>query len=345
MPKISVVTSVYNCERFVGETIQSVIGQTFTDWEYIIIDDCSKDRSAKIIQSFADKDKRIKLHKNEINKGQCESLNWGIRQAEGKYIARLDHDDLCHPERFEKQLDFMERNADVVLCGCHMNEWKDGKVRNISRHYARYQIFTPEEIRFSLLFGSFVVPHSSFFLRKSVMIENNIRYRKYKYAEDFDMQIQLLKFGNIASIPEPLVTYRVFPENFTNTYPEKFKRSEVNEIQENYIESLELGGKEFLAKGLSHSLESKSDLEGFEKAFSEYAVSCGIKNPEVNEKTRGCLSALFFYALYNQNQAFSLSLLSRFIRNPYGGIKPLISLQGGSFVKRCLLHSNKKFRR
>ena len=81
MPKISVVTSVYNCERFVGETIQSVINQTFTDWEYILIDDCSKDKSADIIQSFADKDPRIRLIRNVQNQGQCRNLNHGIQLA------------------------------------------------------------------------------------------------------------------------------------------------------------------------------------------------------------------------------------------------------------------------
>ncbi|MBQ3799225.1 MAG: glycosyltransferase family 2 protein, partial [Treponema sp.] len=129
MPKISVVTSVYNCERFVGETIQSVINQTFTDWEYILIDDCSKDRSAEIIQSFADKDPRIRLIRNEQNQGQCRNLNHGIQLAKGEYIARLDHDDLCYPERFQKQLDYMEAHKETVLCGCRMDMWQDGIVK------------------------------------------------------------------------------------------------------------------------------------------------------------------------------------------------------------------------
>ena len=113
MCKISVVTSVYNCEKYIKETIQSVIDQTYTDWEYIIIDDCSRDNSAKIIQSI--QDDRIRFIKNETNQGQCANLNKGIKLARGEYIARLDHDDICYPDRFVKQLKYMEQKRGTSI--------------------------------------------------------------------------------------------------------------------------------------------------------------------------------------------------------------------------------------
>ena len=335
MPKISVVTSVYNCERFVGETIQSVINQTFTDWEYILIDDCSKDRSADIIQSFADKDSRIRLIRNEHNQGQCRNLNHGIQLAKGEYIARLDHDDLCYPERFQKQLDYMEAHKETVLCGCRMDMWQDG----IVKPGENYPIFTPEEIRFSLMFGVFVIAHSSFFIRKSAMTENDIWYRKYLYAEDYDMQIRFLKVGNVASLPETLITYRVFPENCTHTYSDELKNSETIEIRKNYIQSLPLKGKEFLLKGLLHELKTRAELEGFTDAFSEYASYCGIEKWRGSCDSKKCLRLLFMYAYRFQPK--SLALFVSYLKSPFRNLMWLLSLDGMSFTKRCILRRNK----
>lgn len=335
MPKISVVTSVYNCERFIAETIQSVINQTCTDWEYILIDDCSKDRSAEIIQSFADKDPRIRLIRNEQNQGQCRNLNHGIQLAKGEYIARLDHDDLCYPGRFQKQLDYMEAHKETVLCGCRMDMWQDGVVSpSVS-----YPIHTPEEIRFSLMFGVFVIAHSSFFIRKSAMTDNDIWYRKYLYAEDYDMQVQLLRAGDVASLPETLVTYRVFPENCTHTYTDELKNSETTEIRRNYIESLPLAGKEFLLKGLLHELKTGADLEGFTEAFSEYAGYCGIQPSVTNRGDRKCLAFLFLFACSFQPK--SPALLFTYLKSPYRSFPHLLSLNGMSFIKNCILRHNK----
>ena len=98
----------YNCEKFVGETIKSVINQTYTNWEILFVDDCSTDNSIKIAESF--KDSRIRIFKNEKNSGAAVSRNWALREAKGEYIAFLDSDDLWVPEKLEKQIKFMEEN-------------------------------------------------------------------------------------------------------------------------------------------------------------------------------------------------------------------------------------------
>jgi glycosyltransferase involved in cell wall biosynthesis len=107
---VSVIMPNYNCEKYIDETIQSVLAQTYTNWELLIVDDCSKDNSVEIIKSYQAKDDRIKLLINEKNSGAAASRNWALRDAKGKWIAFLDSDDLWLPEKLEKQIAFMENN-------------------------------------------------------------------------------------------------------------------------------------------------------------------------------------------------------------------------------------------
>ncbi len=107
---VSIITPTFNSERFIAETILSVQAQTYKDWEMIIVDDCSTDRTAEIVASFQEKDSRIKYLYNSTNKGSAFSRNIAIQKAKGKWIAFLDSDDLWHPEKLEKQIDFMTRN-------------------------------------------------------------------------------------------------------------------------------------------------------------------------------------------------------------------------------------------
>lgn len=107
---VSIITPTFNSERFIAETIVSVQAQTYQDWEMIIVDDCSTDRTAEIITSFQEKDSRIKYFHNATNKGSAFSRNLALQNAKGKWIAFLDSDDLWHPEKLEKQIEFMKKN-------------------------------------------------------------------------------------------------------------------------------------------------------------------------------------------------------------------------------------------
>ena len=107
---VSIITPTFNSERFIAETILSVQAQTYLDWEMIIIDDCSTDRTAEIVASFQEKDSRIKYFYNTTNNGSAFSRNLALQKAKGKWIAFLDSDDLWHPEKLEKQIEFMTKN-------------------------------------------------------------------------------------------------------------------------------------------------------------------------------------------------------------------------------------------
>lgn len=109
--KVSIIMPNYNCEKFLDETINSVLNQTYPDWELLIVDDCSTDNSVEKIKSFCNKDNRVKLFVNEKNSGAAASRNLALREASGKWIAFLDSDDLWLPEKLEKQLIFMVNNG------------------------------------------------------------------------------------------------------------------------------------------------------------------------------------------------------------------------------------------
>ncbi len=114
-PRITVIMPVYNCELYIKEAIDSILNQTFTDFEFLIIDDASTDKTVSIIKEY--KDFRIQLIEKEGNKGISDSLNYGLKVAKGEYIARMDGDDISLPERFVKQVTFLDSNPDVILCG------------------------------------------------------------------------------------------------------------------------------------------------------------------------------------------------------------------------------------
>lgn len=120
---ISIITPCYNSEKFLARTIESVLSQTYTNWEMLIVDDCSKDGSFSIAEEYSKKDNRIKVYKNQTNQGACYSRNFAIEIASGKYIAFLDSDDLWYPEKLEKQISFMQGN-DCDFCFCEY-EWID----------------------------------------------------------------------------------------------------------------------------------------------------------------------------------------------------------------------------
>ena len=109
--KVSVITPMYNCEKFISETIESVLNQTYTNWEMIIIDDCSTDKSKQIVKQYIERDKRIRLIALNENSGAAVARNKGIEVSSGRFIAFLDGDDLWEPNKLEKQIQFMtEKN-------------------------------------------------------------------------------------------------------------------------------------------------------------------------------------------------------------------------------------------
>lgn len=200
-PLVSVVMSVYNGERYLREAIDSILGQTFKDFEFIIIDDGSTDDTLQIIKSY--KDPRIVLISRE-NKGLVVSLNEGIEQAKGKYIARQDADDYSLPERLRKQLDYMLSHSEVVICGATFTEIDSGgKVLQ--------RIAIPLEdsvIRQELLARCPFAHGSTVYLRKTCLEAGLYKEADFP-AEDYALWIRIAALGKMSNLSDNLFNYRV----------------------------------------------------------------------------------------------------------------------------------------
>lgn len=190
---------VYNCELYIKEAIDSILNQTFADFEFLIIDDTSTDKTVSIIKGY--KDSRIQLIEKALNTGYTNSLNYGLSIAKGEYIARMDGDDISLPERFEKQVAFLDANPDVVLCGSNFSIIGTEKLINLPADN--------EAIKLRLLKGN-CIAHPSVLIRHSVLKDYNITYdSNTEPAEDYDLWVRLLQFGKLHNIQENLLDYRV----------------------------------------------------------------------------------------------------------------------------------------
>lgn len=198
-PFITVLLPVYNCEKYIFEAIQSILTQTYSNFELLIIDDCSTDETLSVCKSF--EDDRIIIIEKEKNSGYTNSLNYGISIAKGKYIARMDGDDISLPMRFEKQVAFMEANEDVVVCGTNFSI--------IDRDELFILPEFNEQLKVRLLYGN-SLGHPTVMIRKIVLKENHIIYNtQMEPAEDYALWVQLIKFGKLHNLQECLLKYRV----------------------------------------------------------------------------------------------------------------------------------------
>lgn len=199
-PKISVLTSVYNSADLLRPAIESVLNQTFTDFEWIIINDATPDNSIEIIESY--NDPRIKIIHNKTNLGLAASLNKGLELCKGKYIVRMDTDDVCYPNRFEQQVNYMDTHNEIAIAGSWVNltgDWSGVWKTPI----------THEEIKCKLLFNS-AIAHPSVIIRKSELLKHNLQYsEELKKIQDYDLWARAIRVVRFANIPEVLMDYRI----------------------------------------------------------------------------------------------------------------------------------------
>lgn len=204
-PLVSVLMSVYNTdENYLREAIDSVLKQTYSNFEFIIFNDHSNSNTTNVLSQYL-KDKRIILINNSINHGLTYNLNKGLMLAKGKYIARMDSDDVCEPTRFEEQVNFLELNEDYAMVGSFFSfltpshEYKN----NCDK-------ISDEHIKSSLFFGNSCLMHSSVMLRTSVFNSNQYTYDlKFKKSQDFELWSRISHNYKIGIIPLLLMKYRI----------------------------------------------------------------------------------------------------------------------------------------
>ena len=234
---ISVVMSVYNTEKYLKKAIDSILNQTFTDFEFIIINDGSTDGSLEIIQSY--NDARIILI-NQSNQGLSKSLNNGIRISKGKYIARMDADDISNCHRLEKQFNFLEKNVNCVVVGSNANLID----LNGTYLYVSNNPCTWDEIKK-------VLPKTIFFHSSTMFIKDvfnkcdGYMEEVIQFFEDGILWNRMVNYGEFCNLSEALIDYRIVPTSITISKPKNKEFSEIytrvladNSISDKDIETL-----------------------------------------------------------------------------------------------------------
>lgn len=201
-PRVSVIMPVYNAERYVAEAIDSILGQTYKDFEFIIINDGSTDGSLQLIKSY--KDPRIHIISRK-NKGLVASLNEGIKLARGDYIARMDADDVSYSERFAAQVKFLDEKRSVDLIGAQITTIDEGG-KSIDKIISKP--VEPRDIQLLLGHGS-IIAHPTVMLRRSALVKVGGYNQKYWPAEDFDLWQRMALQGMLANLPAVLLKYRI----------------------------------------------------------------------------------------------------------------------------------------
>ncbi|MES2590487.1 MAG: glycosyltransferase family 2 protein [Bacteroidota bacterium] len=286
-PIVSVIMPVYNAEKYLAETINSILAQTFVDFEFLIIDDGSTDKSLQILNSYADS--RIKVLKNDKNIGYVQTLNKLIDLSKGKYIARQDNDDISFPERLKKQVDFLNKNEGTGVCGTNMFFFGDKQKQSLMP-------IRDEEIRAYMIINN-PFCHPTIMYRKSLF--NELKIDKYDEslcpAEDYAMWFEISKKTKLANLYEPLLKYR-WHQNNTSQLKKDIQIEKANDIRKKIMKftlSLEISEKENQLLGFisNPELVDYDDLLSFE----EFCKKILEKNSEIGYYNQIVLRNLFFY--------------------------------------------------
>lgn len=232
LPKITVIMPVYNGERYIREAIESILNQTFTDFEFLILNDGSTDRSVEIIESYSDS--RIRLIHNEKNLKLIATLNIGIMFARGEYLARMDCDDVSLPQRLEKQVEFLDNHPDVGIVGTGFQ-----LIDSFGRTLGVPVRFPSEHkvLQWALYFYSPIV-HPSVMMRKEVILAAAGYSPKYLHAEDYDLWYRLSQMIRLANLKDTLLYLRKHETSVTNTYLEQHLKNAAKVSQLMIKESL-----------------------------------------------------------------------------------------------------------
>ena len=225
-PKISVLMPAYNTEKYISEAIESILNQTFKDFEFIIIDDGSTDRTWDIIQEYEKKDDRIVALRNVKNLGIPTNRNKLVSMAKGKYIVWQDSDDISLPYRIEKQYNFMEKNPEIGICGGWLQIFNENNKLSI-RKYAS----DDKNLRKNIFKYSPIAQPVSI-IRKEILDKTNGYDKSLKQAEDLDMSFKIGTFSEFSNLQEVLLKYR-----FDNNSISK------NKMKENIIYTLKVRKK------------------------------------------------------------------------------------------------------
>ena len=285
-PDISLIMSVYNGEDYLSEAIESVLNQTFKSFELIIINDCSTDSTPEILSKYEKLDKRVKVYTNEVNLRLPSSLNKAMTFAEGKYIGRMDADDICLPDRLEKQFEFMEKNPHISLSSCKFMTLKTGAYSSGGCGGK----MDNESIK-ALLLVTNPILHPGIIAKAEVI--KKLGYDKnFTCTEDMELWSRFIMEGyQVEIMPEYLMVYRLHDKQITETTLEK-QYKEVVTLQKKYfshfLEEMSEEQEKFYIKGIY--FRDNTDVMNFIKYYK------WLKS--INKKTKGISCEALNYAMF-----------------------------------------------
>ncbi|MCX5914114.1 MAG: glycosyltransferase [Deltaproteobacteria bacterium] len=200
-PEISVLMPTFNNARFLSYSIPSILNQSIEDFEFIIIDDGSNDGSGDLLEEYAQKDKRIKLIRNENNMGIVFSLNRGLQNCQGEYIVRMDADDISLRDRLQKQIEVMQADPGIAVLGAALSyiDASGNELGMIRRCTVNKSLIMQNPLL-----------HPTVVIRKSYLKSHGLGYlEKYRFAEDYFLWLQLSRVGRLAAIDDIVLKYRL----------------------------------------------------------------------------------------------------------------------------------------
>lgn len=313
---ISVIMPVYNAEKYLSESIESILSQSFKEFEFLIFDDASTDNSKQIIKNYSTKDNRIKFFDRKINVGYSNLINESLEKVNFNFIARMDADDISHKERLQKQFDFLSRHLDYSVVGSFIKIIDD---KNMFVRYSKYPVENNDIKKTLYEYSTFAHP--------STMINYNFLkkigyYRPiFEPAEDYDLWTRLSTISKLKNIPEYLLSYRQHSKSVS------MERKEEQLIKTFFIKKnlkYLVNGKDLVLK---HNL-NKIDAVVCKNLFDDFKK---IKNDFI-------IGSIHLNLIEKQYQKFFFKLIKLFLDNPFYLIKRVLMF----FKKKFSFDQNKK---
>ena len=317
--------SVYNGEKYLSLTLRHVLNQTYKNFEFLIVDDCSTDRSVEMIQSL--RDPRIRLIRNEVNQGQTKSLNIGLKLACGEYVARMDADDLAFPQWLQKQLEFMDHYPQCVVGSNHaVIIDAQGKMKKTLRPPTRREDIFLRAITTS------PINHGGCFMRRDIVLKEGGYNESFRVAADYDLWSRLLRKGySLMTLPEIATAIRVHEGSVSITERGRKDFEEMSLIMEENIRAFttvaEASQKARIIWRLIYTPEALTK-EVFEKAVQsleevyahckpQFSISSEFAQSVCREKISVVyIKRIFFFI--NTNENVQVHYLAREYLRDYG---------------------------
>jgi len=330
LPNISVVMPVYNGEKYLKEAIESILNQTYKDFEFIILNDGSTDKTEEIILSYDDP--RIIYIKNEENLQIVKTLNKGIGFARGKYIARMDADDISLPERFEKQIGFMETNKDIKMCGTWVEVFGNDTKSIVYQYPSKH-----EDIHASMAFNEITFCHPTVMIERLSLLKLECIYNETaNKAEDYELWTRLVDVIKVANITKVLLKYRVHNENTV---------SQFNDTQWELTQNIRLKVIEKLQFKLSENERNMHiHLTNFKYEKYEELEKWLVKLNDENNKTHyfkaEALTVLLrkkWFEICKVNTSQGMQILPIYLKSSFKEEKLLLGKNIASLIKSTIL--------